>query len=121
MTAQIRESPNTSLPSPFPEGWYFVASRKAVQKARLLQKTWMGRRSSFGATTTDASVLPRPTVHTWAPTWDLLREDAYATAGSSVPSMASSTMQPASASPLPTLPRRGLRGWESSRRRRSPD
>ena len=28
--------------SPFPEGWYFVASRKAVQKAGLIQKTWMG-------------------------------------------------------------------------------
>ena len=30
-----------SLPS-FPEGWYFVASRKAVLKAGLIQKTWMG-------------------------------------------------------------------------------
>jgi phenylpropionate dioxygenase-like ring-hydroxylating dioxygenase large terminal subunit len=27
---------------PFPEGWYFVESRKAVEKAGLLQKTWMG-------------------------------------------------------------------------------
>ncbi len=27
---------------PFPEGWYFVASRKAVLKDKLLQKTWMG-------------------------------------------------------------------------------
>ena len=30
------------LPSPFPEGWYFVTSRQAVLKARLIQKTWMG-------------------------------------------------------------------------------
>ncbi len=30
------------LPSPFPEGWYFVASRQAIQKAGLIQKTWMG-------------------------------------------------------------------------------
>ena len=30
------------LPSPFPEGWYFVASRREVQKAKLIQKTWMG-------------------------------------------------------------------------------
>ncbi|MCY4366563.1 MAG: Rieske 2Fe-2S domain-containing protein [Chloroflexi bacterium] len=35
-------SANQSLPSPFPEGWYFVASRQSVQKAGLLQKTWMG-------------------------------------------------------------------------------
>ena len=30
------------LPSPFPEGWYYVESRRAVQKAGLIQKTWMG-------------------------------------------------------------------------------
>ncbi len=30
------------LPSPFPEGWYFVESRPAVEKAGLIQKTWMG-------------------------------------------------------------------------------
>ena len=35
-------SANQPLPSPFPEGWYFVASRQAVQKAGLLQRTWMG-------------------------------------------------------------------------------
>ena len=28
--------------SPFPEGWYFVASRRELQKAGLIQKTWMG-------------------------------------------------------------------------------
>ena len=28
--------------SPFPEGWYFIASRQAIQKAKLIQKTWMG-------------------------------------------------------------------------------
>ena len=27
---------------PFPEGWYFVASRRSIRKARLIQKTWMG-------------------------------------------------------------------------------
>ena len=30
------------LPSPFPEGWYFVASRASLLKSRLIQKTWMG-------------------------------------------------------------------------------
>ena len=44
MTIQGRESSNATSPSPFPEGWYFVGSRKAIQKARLLQKTWMGER-----------------------------------------------------------------------------
>ena len=33
---------NASLPSPFPEGWYFITSRQALKKAGLLQKTWMG-------------------------------------------------------------------------------
>ena len=34
---------NAPLPSPFPEGWYFVATRQAVlKKAGLIQKTWMG-------------------------------------------------------------------------------
>ena len=28
--------------SPFPEGWYFVASRRELRKAGLIQKTWMG-------------------------------------------------------------------------------
>ena len=29
---------------PFPEGWYFVASREALRKASLIQKTWMGEK-----------------------------------------------------------------------------
>ena len=33
---------NAPLPSPYPEGWYFVASRQEVLKERLIQKTWMG-------------------------------------------------------------------------------
>ena len=28
--------------SPFPEGWYFLTTRQAVHKAKLVQKTWMG-------------------------------------------------------------------------------
>ena len=42
MTTRRAEPDNAPLPSPFPEGWYFIASRKAIQKARLIQKTWMG-------------------------------------------------------------------------------
>ena len=29
---------------PFPEGWYFIASRKAMESGELLQKTWLGER-----------------------------------------------------------------------------
>ncbi len=36
------EATNAPLPSPFPEGWYFVTTRQAVLKARLIQKTWLG-------------------------------------------------------------------------------
>ena len=39
---KYRAPENALLPSPFPEGWYFVASRQAISRARLLQKTWMG-------------------------------------------------------------------------------
>ena len=34
-------SPLDPLP-PFLEGWYFIASRRDMQKAKLIQKTWMG-------------------------------------------------------------------------------
>ena len=27
---------------PFPEGWYFVASRKSILREKLIEKTWMG-------------------------------------------------------------------------------
>ena len=37
-----REFTYAESPSPFPEGWYFVSTREAVLKAKLIQKTWMG-------------------------------------------------------------------------------
>ena len=36
------ERSDTSRLFPFPEGWYFVASRLSILKAGLIQKTWMG-------------------------------------------------------------------------------
>jgi len=42
MPVQQQEPANASLPSPFPEGWYFVASRKELKKAGIVRKTWMG-------------------------------------------------------------------------------
>lgn len=43
MPTELRE-PTTLAPAPFPEGWYFVESRKAIEKAGLIEKTWMGER-----------------------------------------------------------------------------
>ncbi len=42
MPARCLEPDNSSLLSPFPEGWYFVASRQSILQERLIQKTWMG-------------------------------------------------------------------------------
>lgn len=28
---------------PFPEGWYFVTTRRSLEKDKLIQKTWMGK------------------------------------------------------------------------------
>lgn len=42
MRASGIERSDTRLLSPFPEGWYFVASRQSIRKARLLQRIWMG-------------------------------------------------------------------------------
>ncbi len=37
-----RDEPVNVPLHPFPEGWYFVASRKVLDKAKLIRKTWMG-------------------------------------------------------------------------------
>ena len=42
MSTQRGEPAITPVPSLFPEGWYFVANRRAVLKAKLIQKSWMG-------------------------------------------------------------------------------
>ena len=42
MLASRRQPASDHLPSPFPEGWYFVAARAHVQRERLLRKLWMG-------------------------------------------------------------------------------
>ena len=43
MPAHRGEDGADGLP-PFPEGWYFVASREALARAKLIERTWMGRR-----------------------------------------------------------------------------
>ncbi|MYC30520.1 MAG: Rieske 2Fe-2S domain-containing protein [Chloroflexi bacterium] len=42
MPTQRAEYTNNQIPSPFPEGWYFVASRQDLMRARVIAKTWMG-------------------------------------------------------------------------------
>ncbi len=42
MSTRRRAHRYASSLSPFPEGWYFVASRRDLLKAKLIQKTWMG-------------------------------------------------------------------------------
>ena len=40
-TSRMKVQNGTPL-LPFPEGWYFVASRRSILKAGLIQKTWLG-------------------------------------------------------------------------------
>ncbi|WP_419842416.1 Rieske 2Fe-2S domain-containing protein [Candidatus Poriferisodalis sp.] len=40
--ASASHTTTRSLP-PFPEGWYLVATKRALSKTKLLQRTWMGR------------------------------------------------------------------------------
>ena len=42
MSTQSRSTKIYPEPTPFPEGWYFVASRRQLTKDKLIQKTWMG-------------------------------------------------------------------------------
>lgn len=43
MPAGRMENGSGGLP-PFPEGWYFVARRQAIEKAKLIEKIWMGEK-----------------------------------------------------------------------------
>ena len=65
------------------------------------KRSGWGRPSSPGVTRTGEYASPRPTARTWAPIWGQTQEAGYALAGSSVPSTAMSSTQPASASPRP--------------------
>lgn len=42
MQTSQTECNDLSLLFPFPEGWYFVASRQSILKETLIQKTWLG-------------------------------------------------------------------------------
>ena len=38
----IEQKSEPNLLHPYPEGWYFVASRRSILKEKLIRKTWMG-------------------------------------------------------------------------------
>ena len=42
METNSNEHDGVGMLSPFPEGWYFIASRRTIEKAQLLRKTWLG-------------------------------------------------------------------------------
>lgn len=42
MPTGLKELANISSLPPFPEGWYFLITRRDVEKSGLVQKTWMG-------------------------------------------------------------------------------
>ena len=42
MSSQPAPSADTAAPPPFPEGWYFLTSRSALRKQKVIGKTWMG-------------------------------------------------------------------------------
>ena len=44
MQAGRREHDGIAQLPPFPEGWYFVAARRSMERERLVQRTWMGER-----------------------------------------------------------------------------
>ena len=41
MPADLLERDDIALLPPFPEGWYFVGTRRCIQSEGLIQKTWM--------------------------------------------------------------------------------
>ena len=43
MTILHYDSAPDYVPPPFPEGWYFVASRRELLKTGLIRRSWMGR------------------------------------------------------------------------------
>ena len=43
MSASRVGGDDISVLYPFPEGWYFVSSRQSILKAKLIERTWMGK------------------------------------------------------------------------------
>ena len=43
MAQRIADGQESPLPSPYPEGWYLVATNQDVRKSGIIQRTWMGK------------------------------------------------------------------------------
>ena len=64
---------------PFPEGWYLVARREAIEKQGLIGKTWLGERivawcDHAGAIGVASSVCPHMGADLWPETGGQIRE-----------------------------------------------
>ena len=44
LTEPTEQHPVPDVLDPFPEGWYFVASRESILREKLIEKTWMGEK-----------------------------------------------------------------------------
>jgi hypothetical protein len=113
--------PSVAPLHPFPEGWFFVASRKAILEAGLIEKTWMGVEvvawiDEDGRPCVAEAICP----HLGSDLGPAAGGGASAPDGWSAPSTAMSSIQPGSASRLPMRPHPGPRGCGSSRRGRLP-
>ena len=85
----------------FPRDGSSSQAARPFRRPSSSKRSGWGRPSSPGVTRTGEYASPRPTARTWARIWGQTQEAGYALAGSSVPSMAMSSTQPASASPRP--------------------
>ncbi len=119
MATRQNASENATIPSPFPEGWFFVASREAIVKDKLIQKTWMGENIVAWCEENGSVCVAEAFCPHLGSDLGPAAGGACAKVGWYVLSMVMNTMQPARASPLPMLPHLDSRGLEYSRRGKS--
>ena len=94
MSTESRSATIYPEPTPFPEGWYFVASRQDLLKAKIIQKPGWVKTSLHGVARTGGYVSPRPIARTSerisAPTaagrYPMADLSAHSMASSSIPS-----------------------------------
>ena len=89
---------------PFPEGWYFVASRESIQRKKLIEKTWMGEeivvwRDQEGRICVAGAFCPHLGSHMGPAVGGKVRDGCLV-----CPSTGSPSTPPASASPRPNAP-----------------
>ncbi|WP_423918754.1 hypothetical protein [Candidatus Poriferisodalis sp.] len=98
MPTEGRELANISLLQPFPEGWYFLATRQAVEKSKLVKQTWMDQNIIIWCDESGRISVAKSVCPVLDRNWVRLQGDVWSMAGSCVPSMVFSTTQTGSAS-----------------------